>query len=75
MDFERAAREVDERLKLRGIDPMRIFSDLDGNAAWCEIVGDVIADMRIQELVYGEMSNGSQFTGLLDQPGIEIEPE
>lgn len=76
MDAKRALEEVSQRLELRGVDPMQVFTDRAANAAFCDVVSEVVEDQLAQEIVYGSMSNGGQFTGLLNLPGVDIdEPE
>lgn len=72
MDGQRAIEEVDRRLELRGVDPLRVFSDPIANRHFCEVVSEVVEDDVAHEIIYGDMSNGGQFTGLLNLPGIKI---
>jgi hypothetical protein len=73
VDMNRAAEEISQRLELRGVERSRVFTDPSAASEFWDVVGDVTEDMLAQEIIYGSMSNGGEFTGLLNLPGIEID--
>ena len=67
------ADEIGERLELRGITPEQALVDPLVELEYCQIVTEVCDDLIAQKIVYGSMSNGGEFTGLLNSPGAEID--
>lgn len=72
--MDRVGREAGERMELRGITPEQVIAgDPEAVRQFWDIATDVAEDMIAKEVLYGGMSNGGHFTGLMP-PGAGTTP-